>query len=178
MTSQEELQNYSAQDDTENNADHESWKKDYTTRRNKALINLILRSVTFIAGIIFLLVTAHRDAEGYFVIDAGSRSALIGFIIMAIPYIVLFFKILFKGTSAILSDFSFTYTESSGPGGGSSDYGGNFIAMLFSKFLMIIFRVILALVVVALFILLTPVQIIYYIVILVRLKNKYQKANN
>lgn len=141
---------------------------DLTSQKTKIIVRLILRSVTFIAGITFLLVTSSRDAEGYLVIDAGSQSALIGFGIMVIPYILLILRILFKGAKAILNDFSFSYTVDSQ--GRSSDYTGNFLGMLLSKLFFLIFRALLAIVVVSLLILLTPIQIIYYIVMLVKLK--------
>lgn len=154
-----------------NDYNPEQERAELAAKKKKVLTKLILRSATFVAGVAFLLATGTWDEEGYLVIDAGGNFALIAFGIVALPYVVLIWRILFYGAGEVLNDFSFSYTETTySDGSKSSDYSANFLGMMLGKLFYIVFRAFLAAAVVFIFALFTPIQVIYYLVMLRKLK--------
>ena len=156
----------------------ELWNAEYAPKYKTLLTKLILRSATFVVGVVIFLFSGRWEG-GYLVINSDSNLAYVAYGIMAIPYLLLAWKILFKGARAVLSDFSFSYTETTySDGSKTSTYSENFLAMLLSKLFYILLRAFIAVVAIFFFILLTPIQVIYFILMMKRLKRKYQQELN
>ena len=158
-----------------NGPNDERWNAEYASKYKRLMIKLMLRSATFVVGVVIFLLSGKWEG-GYWVIDSDSNFAYVAYVIMAIPYLLLAWKILFKGSRAVLSDFSFTYTETTySDGSKTSDYSGSFLGMLLSKLFYLLIRAFIAVVAVVIFVLLTPIQVIYFIIMMRRLKSDYRK---